>query len=75
MATMVTDPVCGMQITPGEAAGTTEYAGTLYYFCSRACKQQFDANPSTYVGGGKSQGMPGAPMGETPAKKWWEFWK
>ena len=32
---MVTDPVCGMNIDSEEAAGTIEYEGKTYYFCSQ----------------------------------------
>jgi P-type Cu+ transporter len=46
---MATDPVCGMQIEPDEAAGSIDYQGTTYYFCSQACHDAFDANPSSYV--------------------------
>jgi YHS domain-containing protein len=46
---IVTDPVCGMQIEPDDAAGTAEYQGQTYYFCSRACLDAFDADPSAYV--------------------------
>jgi YHS domain-containing protein len=34
---MVEDPVCGMRIDSEEAAGTIEYEGKRYYFCSQAC--------------------------------------
>ena len=46
---MVTDPVCGMRIDSEEAAGTTQYQGTTYYFCSQSCHDAFVANPSEYV--------------------------
>ena len=46
---MVTDPVCGMNIDSEEAAGTAEYQGTTYYFCSQVCHDAFVANPSEYV--------------------------
>jgi YHS domain-containing protein len=46
---MVTDPVCGMEIDPNEAAGTSEYQGQTYYFCAPGCKKQFDKNPQQYV--------------------------
>ena len=46
---IVTDPVCGMQIEPDDAAGTAEYRGTTYYFCSQACHAAFEADPSAYV--------------------------
>jgi Cu+-exporting ATPase len=46
----VTDPVCGMNIDPARAAGSSEYGGTTYYFCNPHCKAKFDANPTAYVG-------------------------
>ena len=45
----VKDPVCGMMIAPGTAAGSSEYNGSTYYFCSRDCKTSFDANPQRYA--------------------------
>lgn len=44
------DPVCGMDVDPATAAGTSEYKGQTYYFCSPGCKKAFDANPEKYVG-------------------------
>ena len=35
---MEKDVVCGMQIDPAKAAGTSEYQGKTYYFCSKSCK-------------------------------------
>lgn len=46
---MEKDPVCGMDLDPAEAAGTTLHEGTMYYFCSTSCKEAFDAAPSTYL--------------------------
>ena len=46
---IVTDPVCGMQIEPDDAAGTAEYRGTTFYFCSRLCLDAFEADPNAYV--------------------------
>jgi Cu+-exporting ATPase len=43
------DPVCGMQVDPQKAAGTSEYEGKTYYFCSAGCKKKFDTNPAQYV--------------------------
>ena len=43
------DPVCGMAVDPKEAAGRSTYIGAVYYFCSLACKQAFDANPRKYL--------------------------
>jgi Cu+-exporting ATPase len=47
----VLDPVCGMKISPAAAAGTAEYGGKLYHFCSGSCRERFRANPSAFVGG------------------------
>ena len=38
----VKDPICGMELDPKEAAGTSEYRGQMYYFCSEHCKKAFD---------------------------------
>lgn len=46
---MERDVVCGMQIDPAKAAGTSQYQGKTYYFCSNSCKAKFDANPSQYA--------------------------
>ena len=39
MSTTVHDPVCHMDIDPATAAGTSEYKGQTYYFCSMGCKK------------------------------------
>ncbi len=46
---MERDVVCGMQVEPAKAAGTSEYDGKTYYFCSKGCKAKFDAAPKQYV--------------------------
>lgn len=46
---MEKDVVCGMQVDPAKAAGTSQYGGKTYYFCSKGCKTKFDANPTPYV--------------------------
>lgn len=50
MANTVKDPVCGMEIDPATAAGSSEYKGQTYYFCSPGCKKSFDKDPEKYVG-------------------------
>ena len=45
----VTDPVCKMSIDDQEAAATSTYKGTTYYFCSQACKEKFEKAPASYV--------------------------
>jgi len=52
---MARDPVCGMQVNEQQAAGTSEYRGEAYYFCSPRCKEQFDQNPERYMGQGTTQ--------------------
>ena len=42
---MEKDVVCGMQVDPAKAAGTSQFNGKTYYFCSNGCKKKFDANP------------------------------
>lgn len=46
---MEKDVVCGMQVDPANAAGTSQYAGKTYYFCSKGCKAKFDADPAKYA--------------------------
>ena len=48
----VRDPVCGMEIDAASAAGRSEFAGTIYSFCSASCKQKFDGDPGRYLSGG-----------------------
>jgi YHS domain-containing protein len=43
------DPVCGMEISAGEAADSVEYDGETYYFCSSGCRAAFEAAPERYV--------------------------
>ena len=44
-----TDPVCGMQVNPAAAAGSHEYNGATYYFCSTNCLNKFKANPVAFL--------------------------
>jgi YHS domain-containing protein len=46
---MVKDPVCGMQVDENKSAGTVNYKGQTYYFCSAACKGKFEKNPEQYM--------------------------
>ena len=48
---MARDPVCGMDVMPEEAAGTSRYKGVDYYFCAVSCKEAFDRSPMRYVDG------------------------
>jgi Cu+-exporting ATPase len=43
---VATDPVCGMAVKPGTAAGKHEYKGQTYYFCSQHCVTKFKEDPA-----------------------------
>jgi len=43
------DLVCGMTIAEKDAAGTAEYQGTTYYFCSEGCRRKFIAQPVEFL--------------------------
>jgi Cu+-exporting ATPase len=45
------DPVCGMDVSPGTAAGTLQHDGQTYLFCSRGCMEKFRSDPTRYLGG------------------------
>jgi Cu+-exporting ATPase len=42
---MAIDPICGMTVDPGTAAGHYEYKGVTYYFCANSCFEAFKADP------------------------------
>ncbi len=46
---MARDPICGMDVLPEEAAGTSRYKDVDYYFCAVGCKVAFDKSPEQYV--------------------------
>ncbi|WEV63672.1 heavy metal translocating P-type ATPase [Bifidobacterium sp. ESL0732] len=48
-ASTVKDPVCGMMIDPKSAAGSQDYNGKTYYFCSDNCAKSFAADPAKYA--------------------------
>ncbi len=43
------DPVCGMTVDPNRAAGSYEYKGKTYYFCSKHCVHRFAENPEQFL--------------------------
>lgn len=45
----VRDPVCGMEFPVGKAAAHSVYQDTTYYFCTEACRRQFEAAPAQYA--------------------------
>lgn len=54
---MERDPVCGVDVDPSNATGSSKYEGTTYYFCSPGCRRQFNKDPKRYLGQGASQGQ------------------
>ena len=46
---MATDPVCGMTVDEHTAAGSAEYEGERYYFCSTHGLHKFEAAPRQYT--------------------------
>lgn len=43
------DPVCGMSVDPGSAAGSHSHQGHTYYFCSKHCLAKFKAQPEAFL--------------------------
>jgi P-type Cu+ transporter len=43
------DPVCGRELKRADAAAAVDYHGTVYFFCSEACREQFVADPTLFV--------------------------
>ncbi|HUF54160.1 MAG TPA: YHS domain-containing protein [Dehalococcoidia bacterium] len=46
---MAKDPVCGMDVEAESAAAMSEHGGQVYYFCSAACQEEFDAEPDRFT--------------------------
>lgn len=44
----VTDPVCGMRITPGARTPGVTVANKTIWFCSSACEQRYTSAPDRY---------------------------
>ncbi|WP_192918594.1 XdhC family protein [Salinigranum salinum] len=43
------DPVCGMDVTVGEAAATATHEGRTYHFCGEGCRDAFVDDPERFV--------------------------
>ncbi|MGB5425767.1 MAG: YHS domain-containing protein, partial [Gammaproteobacteria bacterium] len=48
MTTQLTDPVCGMTVTPASEHHFV-YKETDYYFCCSGCQQKFAADPESFL--------------------------
>ena len=55
------DPICDMEVTPGDAAGSCVHAGKTWYFCSTWCLDMFQKDPAKWSAGIK------APPPDVPA--------
>ncbi len=49
------DPVCGRAVSTDKAKPSF-FDGYVYYFCSRECREVFEAAPDLYVGGERQRG-------------------
>lgn len=38
----VTDPICGAEFKPRDAAAKSDMCGKTFYFCSSVCREQFE---------------------------------
>jgi YHS domain-containing protein len=47
--TMVTDPVCGMDVDGSRSDWRADYEGKVYYFCSESCMNAFISNPTQHL--------------------------
>ncbi|MFC2968094.1 heavy metal translocating P-type ATPase [Acidimangrovimonas pyrenivorans] len=47
----VTDPVCGMTVTPGPDTPSETFGGETFHFCSDKCHDTFKADPWFYASG------------------------
>ena len=43
------DPVCGMTVSAAQAAGSFEYQGQKYFFCSLSCLDKFKSDPARFL--------------------------
>lgn len=49
-----TDPVCGKSIKTSTAKPSV-HDGTVFYFCSRECREVFEAAPEQYVASNRAE--------------------
>ncbi|HZN07725.1 MAG TPA: heavy metal translocating P-type ATPase [Pyrinomonadaceae bacterium] len=62
------DPVCGMTVDPAKAAGSFEYQGKTYYFCSSHCLHRFREDPERFIA--KPESPPPAKVETKPGQKY-----
>src|SRR5260370_20296286 len=64
MSSKVIDPVCRMEVDPANSAGSFEYKGATYHFCSIRCRDKFKNDPDSFVT--RATPHPAAAAGGTP---------
>lgn len=63
-----TDPVCGKEVHTAGAKSTV-HEGWVYYFCSRECRELFEAAPRLYLKGDAAAASATALAGIAPPAK------
>ena len=56
MSALATDPVCGMSVELEQARASLQHEGRTYYFCSRGCSWEFQADPEAFARGPTTTG-------------------
>ncbi len=51
------DPVCGMEVSYTTAVEEFPYQSKVYYFCSGAFRDAFEADPERYIRHHRQHGM------------------
>lgn len=49
----VKDVVCDMILDSDTAPARSRYQGRMFYFCTEACRDQFESNPAHYAARGE----------------------
>ncbi|RJQ17727.1 MAG: heavy metal translocating P-type ATPase [Nitrospiraceae bacterium] len=57
-----------MTIDKKNAAGTSEYKSTTYYFCAVSCKEKFDKDPEAFIGTQSTDTPPPHPLPQGEGK-------
>ena len=59
-----------MDLEESQAKASTEFEGKTYYFCSDACREEFEAGPEQYaLGAGPQEGDDALPF--QTSTSWW----
>ena len=64
---LVIDPVCGMSLPLARAATSLQAEAGIVYFCSRGCRNRFQADPDRYPPAAAGRGLAGCDHGRALA--------